>query len=211
MVHGSTCRLAEETIQSARLPELPYGEIKWGKASKNKFDAYKRVVDAFWDGEHLQDAHFHSLFVDTTKLNHKKYNQGDKEIGYSKEIYQLAMKFGKLYPDLFHLYLDERKTSQSPDQLRLILNRGLMGYDSSRDWPFRRCHFRNSKSCRILQLVDLFIGAIAYCINGHLASPDASAARTELALHIMKRAGIRNPLNGTPRKGKFTIWERLLR
>lgn len=210
-LHGPVCREAEVAIQAARLPELPNGEIKWGKASRSKIEAYKRVVDVFWDHRTLQEAHFHSLFVDTSKLDHKKFNQGDREIGFSKEIYLLAKKFGQLYPGFFHLYLDERKTSQSTEELRLILNRGMMKDGDARDWPFRRCHFRDSKSSALLQMVDLFIGAIAYCINGHIASPEASEARTELARHIMRRAGIRNPIDGTARRGKFTVWERRLR
>lgn len=193
------------------MPELPFGEVKWGKASNNKIEAYKRVVDTFWDNPHFKTAHFHSLFVDTTKLDHKKFNNGDREVGFSKEVYQLALKFGKLYPGLLHIYLDERKTSQSPEQLRLILNRGISKSGDKRAWPFRRCHFRDSKSTPILQIVDLFIGSIAYCINGHIASPEASEARKELALHVLRRSGIRNPINGTEREGKFTIWERRLR
>lgn len=37
----------------------------------------KRVVDVFFDNPDL--AHFHSLFVDTSKQNHRKFNAGDKE------------------------------------------------------------------------------------------------------------------------------------
>lgn len=72
-------------------------------------------------------------------------------------------------------------------------------------------HFRDSKSCAGLQLVDIFLGAIGFHINGHISAPDASPAKVELAKHVMRRAGIKNPLTGTGMKGKFTIWERKLR
>jgi hypothetical protein len=71
------------------------------------------------------ELHFHSLFVDTTKQNHKKFNQGDSEIGFNKEVYQLANKVGRMYDAYyFHLYPDYRDTKSFPEELRLILNRG---------------------------------------------------------------------------------------
>jgi len=68
------------------------------------------------------ELHFHSLFVDTTKQNHKKFNQGDSEIGFNKEVYQLANKVGRMYDAYyFHLYPDYRDTKSFPEELRLIL------------------------------------------------------------------------------------------
>jgi hypothetical protein len=94
-------------ILKARLPELPAQEAKWTKASKAKLAAYKRIVDVIFDNPDL--AHFHSLFVDTHLVNHHKFNAGDKEIGFNKEIYQLGAKVCQLYStDYFHLYPDYR-------------------------------------------------------------------------------------------------------
>ena len=73
----------EGLIAKARLPELPLGEAKWTKVSKAKLPAYKRLVDVLFDN--IKDVHFHSLFVDTTQQDHKKYNQGDSEIGFNNE------------------------------------------------------------------------------------------------------------------------------
>src|SRR5258708_934752 len=68
-------------IQTARLPELPYGQMKWAKVSKSKLVAYKRVVDVFFDCGDM--AHYHSLHVETAKQNHAKFNQGSEEIGFN--------------------------------------------------------------------------------------------------------------------------------
>jgi hypothetical protein len=96
-----------DLMAKARLPELPNGEAKWTKVSKAKLPAYKRLVDVLFDNqEHM---HFHSLFVDTTQQDHKKYNEGDSEIGFNKEIYLLANKIRQLYPlSYFHIYPDYR-------------------------------------------------------------------------------------------------------
>jgi hypothetical protein len=140
-------------ITTARQPELPQDEAKWTKVSKKKLPAYRRVVDVLFNDE--VKVHFHSLVVDTTRIDHKRFNSGSREIGFNKEVYQLAMKYARLYSTaLFHLYPDYRVTTQRPEDLRLTLNRGCSKAGDKRDWPFRRCQFRESKTTLPLQLVD---------------------------------------------------------
>jgi hypothetical protein len=199
-----------DLIATARLPELPQGEAKWTKVSKAKLAAYKRLVDVLFDNP--EEIHFHSLFVDTTQQDHKSYNEGDEEIGFNKEVYQLANKIGRLCPDdYFHLYPDYRDTKNSPEELRLILNRGAAKRGDKRDWPIRRCQFRNSKLTPPLQLTDIITGAIAFQLNGHDKAENANPAKIELAKYIMQRAGIADVTKGTARTGKFTIWPRQLK
>lgn len=78
------------------MPQLPHGEMKWGKVSNSKINAYGRTVKAFFDDPAFRPFHFHSLVVDTHKVNHNKHNQGSREIGFNKEVYQLASKFARL-------------------------------------------------------------------------------------------------------------------
>ena len=203
---------ANAALAHARLPQLPHGEMKWGKVSNAKLNAYGKTVKAFFDDPAFSGFHFHSLVVDTSALDHRKHNQGSREIGFNKEIYQLATKFARLYADkLFHLYPDYRDTDQNTDDLRLVLNRGRRKNGDARDWPFRRCQFRDSKGTPLLQLVDLLTGAVAWSVNGHANAPDASQAKTKLAAYVMQRAGVISPLTGTAMRGKFTIWHRQLR
>ncbi len=203
---------ADDEIAKCRLPELPFGEMKWNKVSDKKLEAYRRVVDAFFYSDALRHAHFHSLVVDTHQLDHNTYNQGSREIGFNKEIYQLATKFARLYRGrLFHCYPDQRDTSQLPGDLRDILNHGRRKLGDNRDWPFRRCHFRCSKQTPLLQITDLLIGAVAYHLNGHIGEEGASPAKVDLARHVLDRAGVRDPTSDTAMSGKFTIWHRQLR
>ena len=202
---------AEARLAAARLPELPFGEIKWGRVSRSKLAAYRRFVDCFFDAPEFRQCHFHSLVVDTSLIDHHRFNQGSKEVGFNKEIYQLATKFAKLYPDrLLHLYPDYRDTSQRPEDLRNILNHGRHKARDGREWPFRRCQFRQSHLTPLLQLVDVMLGATAYGTNEHYAAPDASPHKLELARHIMRKAGVKDMKVNTARTGKFTIWHRQL-
>lgn len=203
---------ATERLQAARLPELPHGEMKWGKVSKAKLMAYTRFVDCFFDASEFAASQFHSLVVDTREIDHDRYNAGSKEIGFNKEIYQLATKIAKFYrAGFFHLYPDFRETNQKPEDLRNILNHGRHKNRDGRDWPFRRCQFRHSSDVQVMQLVDIMLGAVAYGKNEHYKKPDSSEPKLTLARHIMRRAGIKDLTVDTARMGKFTIWHRKLR
>jgi hypothetical protein len=200
----------QDAIAKARLPELPDKEAKWTRVSNKKLAAYKRIVDVLFDKPEI--IHFHSLVVDTTKLDHRRFNDGSREIGFNKEIYQLAMKVSRCYSDhLFHLYPDYRDTNQKPNDLRLILNRGCAKSGDRRDWPFRRCQFRVSKNTPSLQLTDILIGGLAYQLNGHASAEGASPAKCELSKYILERAKIKDVTKDTGRFDRFTIWHRQLR
>lgn len=204
-------KAALDAMAKARMPELPAGEMKWGKVSPSKLEAYRRVIDAFfWDGG-LASADFHCIVVDTSKLDDVRFNGGSREIGFNKEIYQLASKCARLYPSLFHLYPDSRETTQRPEDLRQILNSGRRKQGDGRDWPFRRCQFRDSKDTPLLQLTDILLGSVAYQVNQHYRAENSSVAKQSLSQHVMNWANVSDPLRDTAKSGKFTIWHRQLK
>jgi hypothetical protein len=211
IVPSGVVEATTQLIEAARFPEILQAEMKWGKVSKSMLPAYKRVIDTFFDDPAFLDVHFHCLVVDSQKVDHQTFNRGSGEIGFSKEIYQLASKFARLYPGLFHLYPDHRDTNQTADDLRSILNAGRRKLGDGRWSPFRRCHFRDSSKTPHLQLVDILLGAAAYRVNGHVFSKTASPAKIELSDHVLARAGVKDALRDTSIKGKYTIWHRKLR
>ena len=202
-----------QRVMQARGADLPAGELAWTKVSKAKLPAYKRVVDFVAHATSaLPSLQFHSLFVDTSKINDHRFNDGSRDVGFNKEVYQLGMKIGRLYPQaLFHTYLDERSTKSRPEDLRDLLNFGLRKNLPDRDFPFRRVHFRNSSKCQCLQVVDVVLGGLAYHINGHRHVADASPAKCELSDYILAAARIRDVHQGTNRTGSFTVWHRQLK
>jgi len=212
VVRASQTGALTKALESARLPELPKGEMGWTKVSRTKLDAYRRFVDVFFDNPGgLNGFHFHSLVVDTHKLNDKKFNAGSRELGFNKEICLLCDKFARLYSaPLFYVYLDRRQTSYSTNDLRLIINRYRVKKGDKRDWPFRRVHFRDGIDSQALQLVDILLGGIAFDLNGHGKAANASPAKVALSAHILKRARIENTHKGTGISGDFTIWHREL-
>ncbi|MCY0149038.1 DUF3800 domain-containing protein [Hoeflea sp. G2-23] len=213
---GVICRNTDsaaicESVMKSRLPELPFSELKWTKVSNSKLPAYKRVADFFFDSP-MNALEFHSLVVPMRGRSDRHFNGGSSEIGFNKEIYQLLMKCGKLHSQsLFHIYPDYRKTNSSTEELRLILNRGARKRGDRRDWPYRRVHFRQSHDEPLIQLADIFSGAIAFINNKHHLAENASASKVELAAHIFARAKVSDPTRDTFRAGKFTIWHRQLK
>ncbi len=215
VIGGIICKATDhlglcQQIAEARSPGLPSGEMKWTKVSRSKLPYYRRVVDTFFDSK-LVVLEFHSLCVEMAKRNDTKFNQGSREIGFNKEVYQLLLKFGRLYrTGVFHVYPDKRETTSSTEELRLILNRGILKKGDSRDWPYRRLHFRDSRKEPIIQIVDILTGAVAFSLN-HRKSADASPSKCELSDYILDRAKITDPFRDTAVSGKFTLWHRRLR
>jgi hypothetical protein len=194
-------------IQAARLPSLPQGEMKWTKVSSGKLEAYRSVVDAFFSLSDQDLLHFHAILIDTSRLNHARFNQGDKEIGFSKMVFQLLNKHCRLYPERLYAYLDSRTTRQSLDDLKMILNRNASRKHSRTDNPFRRVVFRDSKQSDLLQLNDVLLGSVAWVKNGHGNRSEASSSKNDLASYIMSKADLRSlDINTPPSRKRFTIW-----
>jgi hypothetical protein len=184
-------------------------EMKWSKISRSRLPAYTDYVNVFFDQPVANGIHFHSLTVDTTKFDHQRFNYGDRELGFSKYIYQLLMKFGRLYArhGVIYCYLDRRTTKYTTDELQVILNHGIRKTQNITNKPFRRVMFRDSKYTELLQLNDILLGTVASRSNGHHQRPSASPARINIGNHIFQRAEIINPLRSTPMsRYRFTTW-----
>ncbi len=196
-------------LYNARLPELPFSELKWGKVSRSKLPAYERFTAAFFANPAAQ---FHALVVDTTQQRHAVYNMNSREVGFNKEIYQLLLKMRRLYGGyIYHGYLDKRDTPQPISELRTIVNRGIhKNYGMIPEWPFRRLQFRDSAALQQIQLADIFCGAIAYQLNGHLTGSNPSQFKRQFSEQILRRARVTNVFANTSMSGKFTIWHRKL-
>lgn len=125
----------------------------------------------------------------------------------------MIMKCGRLYPQpLFHVFPDRRSTPHSTEDLRTIINHGMhKKLGRTREWPVRKFHFQDSKERPLLQVADLFSGALAYHHNGHGKRAGASPARCLFAEQIFSLARIKDPSVDTAVRGKFTVWHRKLR
>jgi hypothetical protein len=122
-------------------------EIAWNEISKGDFDAYKKVVDAYFSfaGKHLKSGldtvEFYCSVVDTA-VPGRRYIGRRGQLGFNREIYFHCMSIGRRHRHkLFHVYPDNRSTDMTMDRMKVILCRGIRKEGDTRDWPFRRVQF----------------------------------------------------------------------
>ena len=178
-----------------RFPDGKIREIKWRSCGRGDFEAYKKVVDAFFDfrrlmSSTLHDCKFHCSIVDT-QVKGRQYSTGKKgQIGFDREIFfHLRLMAESYYPkNLFHVYPDYRTTNMPMATLAFMLNRNLASRHDERDYPFRRIQFRRSHDIQAIQVSDILLGALAYRINGHYDAEDATPDKKLLADYVLRRA-----------------------
>ncbi len=201
------------TMKQYRLEQKMFAELKWSKVSNQKLLEYKRFIDYFFALNNTDNLHFHCIIIDNHQVNHRKFNRGDKELGFYKFYYQLLLhSFGKRYcregeDDRFVVYLDYRTTSYSLNKLKLILNRGMAKKYSINTSPFVSIEPRDSHKSELLQINDIILGAIGFQKNGYDLLADAKKAKKELANYIAEQAGLSDlKKNSAWGRDRFTLW-----
>lgn len=210
ILESETALCHEAKLQHVRERNLRIDqEIKWGKASKSRTVDYLEFLQTTIGALHMDSPAYYAIVIDTSDLDHRRYNGGDREIGFSKFVYQLLMKCARLYcasGATIDCFLDQRVTRQTLTELRTILNNGAAKKFGSR--PFKRVEYRDSKDSNLIQTVDLFTGAIAYNWNGAHLIEGASQARVEIAEWIAAQMRFKS-LNVQTVGGRcrFSIWK----
>lgn len=167
-------------------------EVKWTKAKKHNLRLYKEFSSAFFRARNRNLAHYYCIVIDNSKMNHKLYNEGDKELGFNKMLFQLLYKMVREYrhrPRLY-AYLDHRTTKHTPERLREMLNAKAARDLHVTHFPYRVCHFRQSHESRMIQLADVITGAICYRANRKHLLVGAADYKKELADHIEREARV---------------------
>ena len=193
----------ERAIIDARGDRLPLKhpdgklrEIKWRCCGKGDFEAYKKIVDAFFDFKKqmavttLHTCKFHCSVVDT-HVQGRSYSVGKKgQAGFSREFFfHCVLVASSYYPkNLFHVYPDQRTTDTPAKTTAFILNRGIKMRGDTRDFPFRRMKYRHSHEVQALQVSDILLGALMYRFNKHYDQPNASPDKKQLCDYILTRA-----------------------
>lgn len=213
LVTGQGVEGIEKQIMQCRDDTKMHAELKWGKVGDAKLEEYRAFVDLFFALNKSDHAHFHSMCIDTWKLNHKLYNEGDRETGFYKFYYQLLLhSFGGKYlrgsdDTKLLLYLDRRNTSYKLSKLKEVLNRGIEKTYKVKNQPFVTVEARDSKSSNLLQLADILMGAVGFQKNGYHRQPGAKKSKVSLAEHIAAKVGVDSLANFPQQSGRrFTVW-----
>lgn len=204
MVLGAVwCPLSrcQEAARRLRALKLEHGlsrnfELKWVKVSPAKLAFYEAAIDEFFKTKYLQ---FRAVVIpDKSKLNHPSFNQSHDEFYYKMWFVLLKQLF---VPECsYRIYIDIKDTlgATKVEKLKKILRNA--NYDFDREMIERVQQVR-SHEVEILQLTDLFIGALAYVHRGL----QTSTAKLALINRIQTHSGLSLKRTTLPRAKKVNL------
>ncbi|WP_129628741.1 DUF3800 domain-containing protein [Candidatus Oscillochloris fontis] len=189
-----TCRIREISERNGMSPNF---EIKWGKVSSAKTQFYLDLVDYFFDDD---DLHFRALVIpDKTQLQHERFKQKHDEWYYKMYFTMLNVIID---PGLhYRIYLDIKDTRSTDKVQHLHTVLSNKNYDFSRTIIERIQNVR-SNEVKILQVADLFIGAVSYA-NRHLSD---NAGKVAIVERIRERSKYTLTRSTFPRENKVNIF-----
>lgn len=151
------------------------GEFGWKKLSPNRKEFYFELIELFM----ANPLYFKCIVVDKRELNHEQYNHGDKELGFYKMYYQMLN--GLLVSNYnYYIYVDwqvNQKEKRFSDLKFYLEKRKIEAIISSLE-PV------SSETQPLIQLADLFMGAIGYQYNNRKESTVKVEFCTELAKRL---------------------------
>lgn len=169
-------------------------ELGWSEISKGDFDNYAKVLEAYFTFAFRKAKGRRGVFgffcsVINTQVKGLNVTRGKRgQIGFDREIYSHCMHIGRIHRrELFHVYPDNRSTTEDEKELAFMLSRGIRRKGDERDHPFRRVEFRYSHEHQALQISDILIGAVAYRLNRHYDKPDANIDKKRLCDLVMQK------------------------
>jgi hypothetical protein len=190
----------------------PFGgtnELKWQKVKRKTLPMYTALTTAYFQMLDKDFLNYYCLVIDTQTVDHKKYNNGDHDLGFTKFLFTLLFKFSRVFKDrnLFYCFLDDRTTKHRPETMQVALN-ARVRRDAPRGYaPYRLVAFTKSEKSRLIQVTDVITGAIAYELNQHHGAAAPAAHKISLMKHVAKCAKVYTLAAPTRTAGnRFDIW-----
>ncbi len=183
-------------INQIRKKHNVWREFGWKTISKSRQEFYWELLNFFKNEDALS---YRCLVVDRKILDHEQYNKSDNELGFYKLYYQMLVHW--LKPGCaYHIYLDwqQNRIQRRFLDLRDILRRRLTGKAK-----IECLEPVNSGQISLIQLTDLFAGAVGYTWN----QCHGSEIKEEFCNDIARAVGLAT-LNTTTKlsEQKFNIF-----
>lgn len=178
-----------------------FSEMKWKKVSTGKLDAYKDLINYFFD---CADLNFRAVVVDKKKLDCINHNHSHDEFYY--KMYWLMLEWFIEPFNKYCIYLDIKDTlgSLKVEKLQEVLCNSHHDFDRK---VIERTQEVRSHEVSILQITDLLSGAISYA--NRYPNGGKSVAKNTLVSLIRERSGMRLTKSTSIGARKFNIfcWE----
>ncbi|BCZ49280.1 hypothetical protein psyc5s11_53470 [Clostridium gelidum] len=203
-IGGITCdaEKVKEINEKIRLIKKNYGinraEIKWTKVSEPKLEFYKNIIDLFFEEDNLK---FRVIIKDKREIYYTQYNHDD--IYYIMYFYLLREMISINQEN--SIYIDKKDTrgGQRVQKLKEYLCHQKMDFDLK---LINKIQIVTSSDCELMQLTDIFIGAITYANRLDDHRENTSNTKIELVNYIRLKTGL-TLLNTVPISySKFNIF-----
>ena len=186
MVIGAICcerDLKRELVHKINLLKEKYqaqGEFGWKRVSPNRKAFYMELIELFVESP----LNFKCIVVDKRELNHDRYNNGDKELGFYKLYYQMLtglLKSGHEYSVYVDWQVNQKEKRFS--NLKFYLDKRNIKATISCLEPV------SSETQPLIQLADLLMGAVGYDYNKR----KTSRVKVEFCKTLAKELHTLNP------------------
>lgn len=172
-------------------------EIKWTKVSPAKERFYRDLLEYFFDEDVLT---FRGLVVpDKTILNHEQFRQSHDDWYY--KMYFNMIKVVISPDDTYNVYIDIKDTRGRTKIRKLHDVLANQHYDFNKK-IIKKIQLVHSHEIELLQLADIFIGALAY-IGRNLSS---SQAKLTLVSYLKHKSGYSLTKSTLFREKKFNLF-----
>ena len=178
-------------------------EYKWNKVSSSRISLYKELIDYFFENQLF----FRCVIIKyKERLDHASYNQGDHSNFYYKMIYQLLHnKFTTpIDNNLYNIFLDIKDT-RGREKIKKI--KQVFDNEFQKNSPF--IHFQHIRSyeSELIQMADLFIGAVTFKTRGKYFEVNANRTKVALVDYLEKKSGYSLEESTEPWETKFNIFD----
>ena len=161
----------------------PSTELKWTKVSPAKVQAYKDVIDYFFDDD---DLHFRAIIIpDKSKLNHAAFHQTYDEWYYKMYFDMLKVILSPKDRYEIYIYIKDKNSNRKAQKLKEVCSNSMYDFSQS---VIQRLQPVRSDEIQIMQLVDLLIGAVGYQNRVFPNGTTRSQAKIDIIELIKKRS-----------------------
>jgi hypothetical protein len=194
----------KEEIKQLKLAHKTPTEIKWNTVSYSRMPFYKALIDYFFE----KDIDFRCVLIKyKDKLEYQKFNNSSHDTFYYKMVFFLLKSATNPPANEYKVYLDIKDT-RGKEKLHTI-NQVLHNEYSKTNIPSPFIYFQHIHSHEnvLLQLTDLFIGAITFKSQGHHLKENANKAKVEIVNYLETKSGYFLDEGTEPWETKFNIFD----
>lgn len=188
---AGSVELRADILRVRRLHDWPGAELKWRKASGSRVHpAYLDMVDVGIDALHRWRGEFRVLVIEQALTRVRAWGGPSREASLFRAWEFILGEF--IHPGIRHFVcLDDRtlRNRLRLREMRLALHKRYSHLLPAVAPPVAGIIMRRSDSDDLLQLVDIFAGAIGYHVSGQHRRAAASPGKTALAEAICQRLG----------------------